>query len=380
MPRIALVTRAIAPYHKALQDAFGEALGPEGSLRLFYPKAAWCPFDQPGTLPAGPNIAATWVDSAPITGTATRLLARYRSEAIGTQLPSRALWKALEDYEPDLVWVHELSPYTLAGVLHAKRKRIPAVVSSDVGLPNQAAFPWLVRLWHRVWGHLADGIIACTPAARRPLCGVPLPVVEAYHAADSRVFVPRRNGSPSANGTTTFVFAGRLVPIKGIDLLLAAAARLKEQGEIGWKLRLIGSDEAAYGASLVERLGLRDQVEITGFKEGEALRSEFAQGDAFVIATRQDTYAAVVHEAACLGLPLLVSRHAGAAEALVREGLNGFTIDPEDTEAFAGRMAAMGDRSRRESMSRESRKTGELYSAHRRGPAVRAWMKSEFGV
>lgn len=380
MLRIALVTRAIAPYHKALQEAFADALSDDGSLCIFYPEAAWCPFDQSKTLPAAPNIRAKWIASAAVANRATNWLARYRSEAIGTQLPSRALWRALDEFQPDLLWAHELSPYTLAGVLFAKSRATPVIVSSDVGMANQRVFPWPVRLWHRVWSHLADGIIACTPAARQPLCGMPIPFVEAFHAADSRIFVPRTTGRASKNGTTTFVCAGRILPIKGIDLLLAAAARLKQISPAHWRLKLIGADTDGYGESLINRLGLSDEVSMTGFKEGEALRNEFGNGDVFVMASRRDTYAAVVHEAACLGLPLLVSRRAGAAEALVQEGVNGFIVDPEDTETFAERLVAMCDRPMRERMADESRKIGEQFSAHRRGRAVREWMKAEFGV
>lgn len=380
MTRIALVTRARAPYHKALQEAFAQSLGPESSVRLFYPKNSFCPFDEDKTIPAGANISTEWIDSIKLEGRATAMLARYQSEAIGTQLPSRALWNALAAYNPDSVWVHEFSPYTLTGILFAKSRRIPAIVSSDVGKSNRNTFPWIVRLWHRLWGHLADGVIACTPAARSPLCGTTAPVVEAYHAADSRVFVPQSNGHAQKNGATNFVFVGRVIPIKGIDLLLAAAARLKQNGQSHWSLRLIGPDSDGYGSALIDKFGLRNEVQISGFKEGEALRNEFARGDAFVIATRQDTYAAVVHEAACLGLPLIVSQHAGAADALVREGVNGFKIDPADVDSFADRMAVMCDKRAREPMARESRKTGEEFSAHRRGPAVWEWMQHSFSV
>lgn len=380
MSRIALVTRARAPYHKALQEAFAESLGGQSSLRLFYPKNSFCPFDENKTLPVGPNISTSWIDSTKINGGATAMLARYQTEAIGTQLPSRALWNAMREFNPDIVWVHEYSPYTLTGILFAKAHRIPVVVSSDVGVANRDSFPWIVRLWHRLWSHLADGVIACTPAARQPLCATPTPFVEAYHAADSRVFVPSVNGSAQKNGATNFVFVGRVIPVKGIDLLLAAAARLKQSGQSHWNLKLIGPDDDGYGAALVGQFGLKKEVQITGFKDGMALRDEFSSGDAFVIATRQDTYAAVVHEAACLGLPLIVSQHAGAADTLVREGVNGFKIDPADADAFAARMAVVCDKQTRAPMSRESRRIGEEFSAHRRGPAVWEWMQTNFAV
>jgi glycosyltransferase involved in cell wall biosynthesis len=86
----------------------------------------------------------------------------------------------------------------------------------------------------------------------------------------------------------------------------------------------------------------------------------------------------VSHEAACLGLPLLISKHAGSAEALVREGENGHVIDPEDTAAFTAAMRAMLDPHTRESMARAARRTGEEMSAHARGAALWQWMNDTF--
>ena len=379
MSRIALVTRARAPYHKALQEAFAESLGKEETLKIFYPRDSWTNFSEDLAIPAAPNISVEWVASKRVSGNAAVMLARYRTEAIGTQLPSGALWNALQAYRPEVVWIHEFSPYTLTGLWFARRRRIPVVVSTDVGQANSHSFPFMVRLWHRLWGSLVDGIIACTPAARQPLCGIAMPVVEAYHAADSRKFLPITSDH-QRNGVTQFVYVGRIIPIKGIDLLLAAVSRLKQAGNIEWKLKLIGPETDHYGSALIERHGLQREVEITGRKEGDELRREFSQGDAFVIASRQDTYGAVVHEAACLGLPLLVSRHAGAAEALVSESKNGFAIEPRDTADFATRLQALCDRHLRARMSAECKKTAELFSAHRRGPAVRAWLRENFAT
>ena len=117
---------------------------------------------------------------------------------------------------------------------------------------------------------------------------------------------------------------------------------------------------------------------LPGFVNQSELPRYYAIADVFVLPTRQDTYAAVVHEAACLGLPLIVSRHAGAAGVLVREGGSGFIIDPADTSAFADRMQVLLDAGLRQRMAAEARARGDELSAHRRGPAVWRWMKQEF--
>jgi glycosyltransferase involved in cell wall biosynthesis len=286
------------------------------------------------------------------------------------------MWREMKAARPDLVWIHEFSPFTVAGLLFAKRERIPVVVSTEVGRPNAHFFPWTVRLWHRHWGHFVDGFIANCPAARHPLCGEARPLVDAFHAVDSRQFSPSANGH--GDGLTTFAFVGHLIPRKGIDLMLDAAAELRSQGDSRFRIRLIGKDAEGWAGREVQKRGLGSMVEMAGFLSGAALQDAIRSADVFVLPTRRDTYAAVVHEAACLGMPLLVSRHAGACEALVSEGITGLSYLPEDRALFAAQMRRMLDPGLRAAMRKASRAAGEDISAHRRGPSVWHWMRKEF--
>lgn len=378
--RIAIVTRARAPYHRALLEAFAEEIGAVGGeVRLFYPRGSASAFADSATVPQGQHLSVVWLETVAVSAAAKGYGTRWKSEASGTQLPSQRLWHELDLFDPALVWVHEYSPYTLGALLWAKLRRRPVVVSSEVGLANEHFFPWQVRLWHRLWSHLADGIIACSPAALQPCCGEERPVVAAYHAADSRKLLPRLR-SIEDNDPIQFVQVGRILPRKGTDLLLAALAQLNAEGHRNWRLRLVGPDSDGWGRRHIMRFGLESQVEITGHLDGEALWQAFGQADAFVLATRQDTYAAVVHEAACLGLPLLVSRHAGAAAALVQEGKNGFTFLPEDTATFTACLRAAMNPAALMTMSLHSRAIAEVTSAHVRARDVRAWMGQHFSL
>jgi glycosyltransferase involved in cell wall biosynthesis len=365
MARIVHVTRARAPYLRALQESFAKAMGGSGSLHVLWPQREPSDFPDAAAVPVADNIHVTEV-------------AMGRTVGNGRRLPSSALWRALDEARPDLVWVHEFSPYTVAGLCYAKRRGLPVVVSTEVGRRNAHFFPWPVRLWHRHWGHFADGIIANCPAAREPLCDEARPVVDAFHAVDSRDFVPAPN--QECNGTATFAFVGHLIPRKGVDLLLDAALALKQQGVSGFRINLIGRDHEGWAAREVAARGLETTVDMSGFLSGEPLQDAIRAADVFVLPTRKDTYAAVVHEAACLGMPLLVSRHAGACEALVREGVTGFSFLPEDSGGFAEQMRRMLDSGLRQRMREASRAAGDALSAHRRGPALWEWMRREFAV
>lgn len=378
--RVALVTRAWAPYHRALQESLAAAAHQDGgSLGLFYPQSAWCPFDLEEMRPRGQNVSLCQVRSGSVSPGWFQSSARWKSEGIGTRLPSVAQWRALDKFDPTLVWIHEFSPFCIGGLLFAKMRGLPVVVSSEVGRGNMMWFPSSVRLWHACWGSCVDGWIAQTPAARVPVCASQAPVMEAYHAADSRKLV-RNSERVKAWKGTLFVQVGRVLPRKGADLLLKALAWVRDQGRKDWELRLVGPDTDGWGAAQIARHGLADHVKITGHLDGKALWDVFGEADVFTLATRQDTYAAVVHEAACLGLPLVVSQHAGAAQALVREGENGWIVDPENAVQYGERLMALMNEETQNRMGQQARLTGEEFSAHERGSAVWRWMSEHFGV
>ena len=364
MSCIAIVTRARAPYLRDLQEAFAQEIA-AGSLHILWPDGEPSDFDDGSTTPQGSNLTIHAISSCPV---------------LGRRFPSGQMWSILDNIQPDLVWIHEFSPFTLGGLLYAKRHGIPVVESTEVGQSNAHFFSAAVRVWHFLWGHLVDGIIANAPAARNSLSGERRPVVDAFHAVDSRHFSPpARLDVDSA--PTTFVVVGKLIARKGTDLLLKAASRLRQLTDTAFRIRFVGSDPGGWGRSLVTQLQLDDCVEFPGFLQGDALMQTIASADAFVLPTRQDTYAAVVHEAACLGLPLLVSIHAGACEALVEEGTTGSAIDPENTETFAQTMKTLcEDPELRRSMSQASRAAGERFSAHQRAAAITRWMHHEFSL
>lgn len=141
---------------------------------------------------------------------------------------------------------------------------------------------------------------------------------------------------------------------------MAASRELKTRGVKNWQVVLVGADPDGWAASLVKENGLNDCVRLTGQSESEGVQQELRQADVFVLPSREDTYAAVVHEAACLCLPLLVSKYAGASEALVEDGVNGYRLDPKNITEFADKLEMLCAPDLRQRMSRDLRDGGRL--------------------
>jgi len=376
-PTVAIINKAKSTFWRPLYEAFAKAQPEPWKTLLIWPESLVSEHPAESVTPRAANLEIQMVPFRTLSIPIWWRNRLYQAGSWQISLPTAAQWWILKPRNIRAILIHEYSLYTVQALIYAKLHRIPAIVSSDLGCRNGHYFSWLTRLWHSLWGRLADGIVACSPAAHQPLSKRAISTFSAYHAVDSRIYLPRERANSAAD-PVVFAYLGQLIPRKGLDLLLRATARLRAEISGEFRVRLIGGGDQTWLRQLLAKLGLESHVELTGFLSGAAMREALGTADVFVLPTRQDTYAAVVHEAACLGLPLLVSQHAGAAEALVEEGRNGFVFDPNNLEQFVDRMSRLMSVATREPMRRASRRIGESHSAHERGKALWEWMHARF--
>lgn len=368
-PCWAVVTCARATYYKPLWEGFANAQGNGWRTLILWPGNHHCEHPEDLVTPRHPRLQTVAIDSLTLRKPRLSKGKAGQYQPGESRLPAWGVWRELARQNVRGIIVHELTPYTLTALLFARTHGLPAVLMSEVGRGNTGLYPPHVRWWHGFWGRWMDGVIAASPAAREPVCGREMPVFEAFHAVDSRLFQPLPKPTVPKD-PVVFVCSGQLIPRKGLDLLFAAAAKLRQRQEGAFRLRLVGGGDEAWARTMAERAGVMDLIEWTGFLSREAMVRAIASADVFVLPTRSDSYAVVVHEAACLGLPLLISQHAGAAEALVSEGVNGHVIDPEDTVAFAAFMERLLEAETRLRYGTAARACGEKLSSPLRGAAL----------
>ena len=133
---------------------------------------------------------------------------------------------------------------------------------------------------------------------------------------------------PVPDGVPLFVCASRLIPLKGIDLLVKAVATYRQRfGPC--MLWVIGDGpERDSLAQLVHRLGVEDSVTFLGAVDHATLKGAFEACDAFVFPTLQDLVGRVVVEALTAGAPVIASPMTGAVVTIVQNGVNGIVVDP----------------------------------------------------
>ncbi|HET9124192.1 MAG TPA: glycosyltransferase, partial [Solirubrobacteraceae bacterium] len=137
-------------------------------------------------------------------------------------------------------------------------------------------------------------------------------------------------------GERTVLYAGRLTREKGADLLADAflAARVRDP-----RLHLVLAGGGPEEAMLRERLG--EHATFLGWLEGEALARAYASADAFLFASRTDTFGQVILEAQASGLPVVAVGEGGPA-SLVEHGESGLLTAP-DPDALASALVSVTD-------------------------------------
>ncbi len=127
----------------------------------------------------------------------------------------------------------------------------------------------------------------------------------------------------------------RLVPQKGVQTLLRAAARL---GDLRG-LRVVVVGEGPYRRELEElarRLGLGNVVRFEGWVHGGRIGMYYSAADCFVLASFEESFGIVLLEAMLYGLPVIASRTWGALEVIGDSGAG--ALFPPGDEASLSRL------------------------------------------
>jgi glycosyltransferase involved in cell wall biosynthesis len=173
--------------------------------------------------------------------------------------------------------------------------------------------------------HQAHRVLVGTRTAMRH---VPEPLREkcrlvTYSGVEHEVFVP-----PSARlvtNTLRLLFVGRLIPYKGVELLLRAVEIAARRCSI--KLDIVGGADPVYKdflLRLIRELRLESSVNFLAPVTRDQLPPLYQQADVFCFPTLCDTYGIALLEAMSCGCAVLVSDVAGAGEIV--NGENGLKV------------------------------------------------------
>ena len=163
-----------------------------------------------------------------------------------------------------------------------------------------------------------------------------------------------------APGKKYVVAVGRLVAQKSFDRLLEAWRRVCNQHE-DWRLAIIGAgpDEQEL-KQLAETLDVQYSVDFVAPQKD--LASVYRHAEFLAMSSRAEGFPMVLLEAMAAGLPA-VSFVCTGPDVIIRDGVDGFLVKQNYTDAFAKRMEElMQDESKRRQMGQRAREVTERFS------------------
>lgn len=130
-----------------------------------------------------------------------------------------------------------------------------------------------------------------------------------------------------------FLFSGRFEKEKGIDLLVTAWNNINRNNlHKDWTLTLIGN------GSLVEYLSSFSTINYIDFLQPQDLANEIKKYGCFILPSRFEPWALVLHEYAVAGFPIICSDTCGASPVFVTAGYNGYTFKTGNIEDLEKQM------------------------------------------
>ncbi len=246
----------------------------------------------------------------------------------------------LRTLRPDLLHMDEepLNAATFHGVWLANRLGIPACFYTWQNLYRRypPPFSWMERYTYRHAVHALAGNQEAVTVLRAKGYQGPVSVVPQF-GVDPAFFTPRSARPPAtADRAMVIGYAGGLVPEKGLDLLLRAAAQIEN-----CRVRLAGDGrERPVLAQLAAELGLSGQVQfLTRLPSTEM--PHFYQGlDVLVLPSRtapnwKEQFGRVLIEAMACGVPVI-----GAASGEIPQviGHAGLTFAEGDVDGLRAQL------------------------------------------
>jgi glycosyltransferase involved in cell wall biosynthesis len=173
--------------------------------------------------------------------------------------------------------------------------------------------------------------------------------------------------SRAAGGRLELLFAGRLVPHKGVRHLVPVLAGLRARG-VDARLTVLGEGpERAPLDAAVRDAGLASSVRLRGLVSPDEVRASMRSSDALFLPTQWEGLPLVVVEAMAEGAVPVVSQLPVMGDVVTHDK-DGLTFAVGDEAGMVDALARLADDARREALSRAAHATArERFSSERCG-------------
>lgn len=268
------------------------------------------------------------------------------------------IWRYLTRHRIRAVFFLGYNNATLLGLLRrCKRAGMRTFLLADSNIAGEAVKPRLVRWMKRQilprivrqfdgilpMGRLGQQYFEFYGADPRRCFWSPYePDYDYYAQTDPRELANYRSSLNWPSSRKRVLFAGRLVPVKRIDLLLDAFRDIAAERP-DWDLAIAGDGPLWSALSDNMPPALRGRVFWLGFCDPHRLRLCYHACHVLALPSDDEPWGVVVNEAMAAGLPVVASDAVGAAHELVNDGDNGRIFTRGDVPALRAALLDITD-------------------------------------
>ncbi len=301
------------------------------TVRVYSPTSDTPAFEPAGTLVSVPSFS--------IPGRS-----EYR---VALVLPER-LKRDVRDFGPDIIHLSAPDPAAHSAKRLARELGVPVVASIHTRFETYLEYygfgfvrPLMEKMLGRFYAGL-DEVFVTTPAFGTMMRDARIIANEPAvwsRGVDKNRFNPQRRSQEwrwslgISDDEPVIGFVGRLVLEKGLDIVAAAVAELKQRN-VPHRLVVVGDGPARERFQAMAPDGI-----FTGFLDGTNLARAYASMDMLLNPSTTETFGNINLEAMASGIPVVAARASGN-ECLVTDGATGALVTPGDIPGYADALAA----------------------------------------
>ncbi|MDH4157037.1 MAG: glycosyltransferase [candidate division Zixibacteria bacterium] len=276
---------------------------------------------------------------------------------------ARMARKIVAEHGIDIVLMKGPSEVSMAPLLTLRKFKIPLVyhysldwvqdviVSGRKSLLRRLCYPYFLftRIYRRAVGAFvfprADALATvATPYAEKLNRYKPNKVYllpSTFTTSENQIV---KEPAPKDISRNHFLFVGRIDRNKNLQLIVRALAILKKtRPDRKVVVDIVGEgDEYADVVKLAGQFGVADQLNHVGYVRNDDLQPYYTGAFALLLPSFSELLPKVVIESFTAGTPVIASKVGGIPDML-RDGHNGYFIDPHDPRSLADKMTVLMD-------------------------------------
>jgi len=247
-----------------------------------------------------------------------------------------AFWTGLRlayTWKPDVIHVHFAVPAGQAALMISSLTGIPYVLTTHLGdvpggTPEKTKkwFRWIFPLTPPIWKSAAAVVAVSEFTRQLALKQYPVDIQVAPNGVDLDVLNP---GEIQLGSPPMIVFAGRFMQQKNPLQIVRVLNQLQD---FPWHCMLIGDGPLRQEIEAeIDRYGLRDRFTLPGWIKPEEVIEAFSQADILFMPSLSEGLPVAGVQSLAMGLAIVAGRAGGFID-LVKDGENGYLVDPINTE------------------------------------------------